>query len=195
MRLLLLAPPGAGKGTQGWVLSHRLDVAHLSSGDLLRERAEARDSCAQLIREHQMQGDLVPDALVLEVLAPKVLHAAAAGGFIVDGFPRNVQQAEVAADLAAKHGVTVDAVVYLHAAAEVLVQRLLARAEREGRSDDTPQVIRHRLDVFERETSPLVSYYRKRGVLLAVDADRPPEQVTADILDRLAELTPGHRAP
>ena len=138
MRLLLLAPPGAGKGTQG-------------------ERLAA------------------------------VTEAAARGGDILDGFPRTLPQAIAAAELAARLGVTLDAAVYLYAPGEVLTRRLLDRASQGGRADDVADVIKHRLRVYAETTGPLVPYYIERGILVAVDADQPPDSVTADIRARLSE--------
>ncbi len=188
MRLLLLAPPGAGKGTQGERLAARYGVWHIAAGDLLRTESQAGGQLGREIAAHQARGDLVPDKIVLHALTPAVVEAAAAGGYILDGFPRTLPQAAAAADLAARLDVTLDAVVYLHAPEEVLTRRLLDRASREGRADDVADVIRHRLRVFAETTGPLVPYYTERGILLAVDADQPPDSVTADILARLAEL-------
>jgi adenylate kinase len=190
MRLLLLAPPGAGKGTQGERLAGRLGVQHISAGELLRAQARADTAVGREIAAYQQRGDLVPDAIVFEVLTPVVVVAVAGGGYILDGFPRTLPQATAAAELGVRLGLTLDAVVYLQAPQAVLVQRLLDRAIQGGRSDDTEAVIRHRLEVFTTTTSPLISYYRDRGILLAVDADQPPEAVTSEILARLSERSP-----
>jgi len=115
------------------------------------------------------------------MLIPAVVEAAAHGGYILDGFPRTLPQATAAAELGAQLGVTLHAAVYLYAPDTVLTRRLLARAGPEGRADDTADVIRHRLQVFAETTGPLVAYYQKRGILVAVDADQPPESVTAEI--------------
>jgi len=189
VRLLLLAPPGAGKGTQGERLAAWSGVRHIAAGDLLRAEARAGDRLGREIAAYQDRGDLVPDQIVLDVLTPVVTEAAARGGYILDGFPRTLPQAIAAAELAARLGVTVDAAVYLHAPEAVLTQRLLDRASQGGRSDDTADVIRHRLQVFAETTGPLVPYYTERGILVAVDADQPPDSVTADIQTRLAGLT------
>jgi adenylate kinase len=188
MRLLLLAPPGAGKGTQGERLADRLGVQHISAGELLRARAGT--DVGREIAVYQQRGDLVPDAIVFEVLTPVVVDAVAGGGYILDGFPRTLPQATAAAELGARLGLTLDAVVHLYAPQAVLVQRLFGRAGREGRSDDTAAVIRHRLELFTTTTSPLIAYYRDRGILLEVDADRPPEAVTTEILSRLPDRSP-----
>ena len=188
MRLLLLAPPGAGKGTQGERLAAWSGARHIAAGDLLRAQARARGVLGDEITAHQARGDLVPDQIVLDVLTPAVTEAAAHGGYILDGFPRTLPQAIAAADLAARLGVTLDATVYLHAPDAVLTQRLLDRASQSGRSDDRADVIRHRLKVYAETTGPLVPYYTERGILVAVDADQPPDSVTADIQTRLSKL-------
>ena len=195
MRLLLLAPPGAGKGTQGERLADRLGVRHISAGERLRAEARAGTPAGREIAAHLDRGDLVPDAIVVDVLTPAVVAAVAAGGYILDGFPRTLPQATTAAALGARLGLTLQAVVYLYASEAVLVQRLLGRAREGGRSDDTSAVIAHRLEVFATTTSPLIDYYRDRGILVAVDADRPPEAVTAEILTRLPDRSPTRGTP
>jgi adenylate kinase len=193
VKLLLLAPPGAGKGTQGERLAAWSGARHIAAGDLLRAEAEAEGPLGREIAACQARGDLVPDQIVLDVLTPVVVEAAARGGYILDGFPRTLPQATAAADLAAGLGVTLDAAIYLHAPDAVLTRRLLDRASHGGRSDDTASVIRHRLKVFAATTGLLVPYYTERDILIAVDADQPPDSVTAGIQARLAGLarTPG----
>ena len=188
MRLLLLAPPGAGKGTQGERLAAWSGARHIAAGDLLRAQARAESPLGREIAAYQARGDLVPDQIVLDVLTPAVTEAAAHGGYILDGFPRTLPQAVAAAHLAARLDVTLDAAVYLHAPEAVLTQRLLDRASQSGRSDDRADVIRHRLQVFAATTGLLVSYYTERGILVPVDADQPPDSVTADIQARLSTL-------
>jgi adenylate kinase len=188
VRLLLLAPPGAGKGTQGERLAAWSGARHIAAGDLLRAEARADTPVGREIADYQARGDLVPDQIVLDVLTPVVVEAAADGGYILDGFPRNLPQAIAAAELAARLGVTLDAAIYLYAPDEVLTRRLLDRASQGGRADDVAGVIRHRLRVFAETTGPLVPYYTERGILVAVDADQPPDAVTADIEARLSGL-------
>jgi adenylate kinase len=188
VRLLLLAPPGAGKGTQGERLAVWTGARHIAAGDLLRAQASAGGPLGRQIADVQARGDLVPDQIVLDVLTPAVVEAAAHGGYILDGFPRTMAQATAAADLAARLGVTLDAAIYLHAPDAVLTRRLLDRARQSGRADDTADVIRHRLQVFAQTTGLLVPYYTERGILVAVDADQPPDSVTADIQSRLSAL-------
>ena len=181
MRLLLLAAPGGGKGTQGERLASHFGVRHISSGDVLRAAASDGSPAGREVAAYQQRGDLVPDQIVFDLLVPVVAAAAARGGYILDGFPRTVPQAITAADIGARLDFTLDATIYLHVPEEVLVQRLLARA----RPDDTPDVIRHRLEVFTDTTSPLIEYYRNRGILIEVDADQPPESITDAIVSRL----------
>jgi len=188
VRLLLLAPPGAGKGTQGQRLATRFQVRHIAAGDLLRAEAQSGSRLGLGIAAYQARGDLVPDQIVLDLLTPVVVEAAARGGYILDGFPRTLPQATAAAELGARLEVTLQAVVYLHAPEEVLTRRLLGRASQSGRADDTADVIRHRLQVFAETTGPLVPYYTERGILITVDADQPLESVTADIVAGLSAL-------
>ena len=183
MRLLLLAAPGGGKGTQGERLASHFGVRHISSGDVLRAAAGDGSPAGREVAAFQQRGDLVPDQIVFDLLVPVVAAAAARGGYILDGFPRTVPQAITAADIGARLDLTLDATIYLHVPEEVLVQRLLARA----RPDDSPDVIRRRLQVFTDTTSPLIEYYRNRGILVEVDADQPPESITDEIVSRLPE--------
>jgi adenylate kinase len=188
MRLLLLAPPGAGKGTQGARLAAWSGARHIAAGDLLRAAARADSPLGREIATCQARGDLVPDHVVFEVLSPVVVAAAAAGGYILDGFPRTLPQAVAAADLAARLGVTLHAAVHLYAPEPVLTQRLLDRASQGGRADDKADVIAHRLRVYARTTGPLVPYYQDRGILVRVNADQPPDAVASGIRAGLARL-------
>jgi adenylate kinase len=190
VRLLLLAPPGAGKGTQGKRLAEWSGARHIAAGDLLRAQARAGTPLGHTIAAHQARGDLVPDQVVLDVLTPVVVEAAAAGGYILDGFPRTLPQAAAAAALAAKLGVALDAAIYLYAPEALLTRRLLDRASPGGRTDDRADVIRHRLKLSAETMRPLVPYYEERGILVAVNADQPPAAVTAEIRAGLARLWP-----
>jgi adenylate kinase len=189
VRLLLLAPPGAGKGTQGERLAAWSGARHIAAGDLLRAQARAGGQLGREITAYQARGDLVPDQIVLDVLTPAVTEAAGQGGYILDGFPRTLPQAIAAAELAARLGVTLDAAVYLYAPDGVLTRRLLDRAGQGGRADDVADVIQHRLGVYAETTGPLVPYYTERGILVAVDADQPPDAITAGIQARLSGLS------
>jgi adenylate kinase len=181
VRLLMVAAPGGGKGTQGQRLAAKYGIQHVSSGDVLRAEVQAGTPLGREVAAYQRRGDLVPDGIVFDLLTPVVSAAAAKGGYILDGFPRTLPQAIAAADLGQRLDLTLDAAVYLNVPEPVLLQRLLARA----RADDTAEVIRHRLAVFAETTSPLIDYYRDRGILVEVNGDQPPESITADIQARL----------
>jgi adenylate kinase len=187
VRLILLAPPGAGKGTQGDRLAQHFDVAHLSTGDMLRAELAAGTELGEAVKMHLAAGDLVPDDLMAELLRDPLVSAAKDGGYILDGFPRNLSQAHQAYELARDLGITVNAVLALDAPEEVLRERLLGRGATSGRSDDTDEVIEHRLEVYRKETQPLSNYYAERGVLKRIDASPPPDEVFAAILSALAD--------
>jgi adenylate kinase len=185
MNVLLVGPPGSGKGTQGERLAKRLGIEHIAAGDLLRDEVRADTPLGAKVRSYLERGELVPDELVIDLLMPRVNDAARDGGYLLDGFPRSVGQAREARRLADEEGFSADAVIYLDAPRDELVNRILARAKVEGRSDDTPDVIRHRLQVFDEATAPLIDYYRGRGLLRVVDASRSADEVTAAILAEL----------
>ena len=185
MRLLLIGAPGAGKGTQAQRLAQRFGIAHISSGDLLRQHVKDQTSLGQTIKSYVSNGDLVPDGVVMDMLRKPVVAAAAAGGYVLDGFPRTVEQAEAAFPTARALGVEVQAAVHLDVAREELVRRLLSR--RRG-PDDTEAVIEHRLQVYREKTVPLLEYYAGREWMFTVDGSRSPDAVHAEILTRLQKL-------
>jgi adenylate kinase len=190
MKLLLIGPPGSGKGTQGQLLSDKYGLAHIAAGDLLRAEVDAATPLGKEAAEYLDRGELVPDDLVIELIMPLVVAAVAENGYVLDGFPRSVGQALVARKMAEEAGAVPDAVVYLEASRDELVQRILARAETEGRSDDTAEVIHNRLEVFDEATHPLVDYYRSRGLLHVIDANLSEEEVAAQILAAIGYLAP-----
>jgi adenylate kinase len=185
MRLLLIGAPGAGKGTQAELLAERFGLTHISSGDLLRQHVRDQTSLGRKIRSYVDQGDLVPDGLVMDMLRRPVQAAAQAGGYVLDGFPRTVDQAKTAFTVAQSLGAEVQAAMHLDVPAPELVRRLLAR----GRgSDDTEDVIAHRLVVYRHKTIPLLEYYAGREWMFAVDGTQPPNAVHEDIVGRLKKL-------
>jgi len=185
VRLLLLGPPGSGKGTQAKRLVDKLGVRHISSGDLLRAEVDADTDCGRAVKEALASGDLVPDEVVLEMLRGPIVEASEAGGYLLDGFPRTRAQAEAAAEMAAEEGVVADKAIFLIAEPDDLVGRLLARAKEMGRPDDNEDTIRHRIAVYASKTAPLRDYYAERGILLEVDALQTVDGVTAAILSGL----------
>jgi adenylate kinase len=186
MNVLLIGPPGSGKGTQGERLSERLGLEHIAAGDLLRAEVDGKTPLGREVAAYMQRGDLVPDELILKLLMPKVLAPAGANGYLLDGFPRSVEQAVEARKLAENAGASPQAVIYLDAPREELIRRIVARASVEGRADDNPETVRNRLEVFDDATRPLVDYYRERGLLHVVDANRDEDAVTADIIEALA---------
>jgi adenylate kinase len=185
MRLLLIGAPGAGKGTQAERLATRLGITHISSGDLLRQHVRNQTPLGQTIRSYVGNGDLVPDGVVMDMLRKPVLAAVNAGGYVLDGFPRTVEQAKAAFTVARALGAQVQAAVHLDVPREELVRRLLSR----GRgSDDTEAVIEHRLQVYDAYTVPLLEYYAGREWMFTVDGAQPADAVHSDIIARLQKL-------
>ena len=185
MRLLLIGAPGAGKGTQATRLAERFNIEHISSGDLLRQHVKDQTSLGQRIKEYVDAGDLVPDALVMDMLRKPVVAASEAGGYVLDGFPRTVDQAKTAFETARELGVEVQAAVHLDVPDEELIRRLLARNRG---SDDTEDVIAHRLQVYREKTIPLLDYYANREWMFTVDGTQSPDEVHRDIVSRLEKL-------
>jgi adenylate kinase len=185
MRLLLIGAPGAGKGTQAGLLAKRFGIAHISSGDLLRQHVMDQTSLGQIAKKYVDNGDLVPDGVVMDMLRKPVVAAAESGGYVLDGFPRTVEQAEASFAVARPLGVEVQAAVHLDVAREELVRRLLAR---QRGSDDTEAVIENRLQVYLHKTVPLLEYYAGREWMFSVHGAQPAEAVHEDIVARLMKL-------
>lgn len=185
MRLLLIGPPGSGKGTQGARLAAHFGIEHIASGDLLREEVAAKTAIGAQAAAMMAAGELVPDELILEMVMPRVLAASRAAGFVLDGFPRSLVQAVEARRIAEQHESTLQHVVLLRVPDQELIARLLNRAQLEGRPDDTREVITRRLAVFDEATAPLLEYYVERGILIEIDATQSPDEVFAQIVARL----------
>jgi adenylate kinase len=182
MRLLLIGAPGAGKGTQAVRLAERLGIAHISSGDLLRRHVTEGTALGKQVQQYVSHGDLVPDQIVLDMLRKPIVAASQAGGYVLDGFPRTVEQAEIAYDTARELGVAVQVAIHLAVDRDELVRRLLAR----GRgTDDTQEVIEHRLEVYDERTRPMIDYYARRELLLTVNGARPADEVTWSMIVQL----------
>jgi adenylate kinase len=185
MRLLLIGAPGSGKGTQAELLAKRFGLVHISSGDLLRQHVRDKTAIGRTIESYVDKGDLVPDSVVLDMLRKPVVAAVEAGGYVLDGFPRTVEQAEASFPVAQALGVEVQAAIHLDVPTEELVRRLLSR--RRG-SEDTEEVIEHRLEVYLEKTVPLLAYYAGRELMFAVDGAQPPDVVHEEIVARLRKL-------
>ena len=187
MRLLLIGAPGAGKGTQANRLAEHFGITHISSGDLLRKHVEDETPFGVQIKEFVSRGDLVPDQMVLDMLRKPIVEASAKGGYVLDGFPRTVEQAEIAYETARELGVAVQVAALLDVPDDELVRRLLARSRG---TDDTQDVIEHRLEVYEARTRPMVAYYAEREVLVTVDGSKPEDEVTRALVDELERHKP-----
>jgi adenylate kinase len=190
MRILLLAPPGAGKGTQGKRLSEIYDIPHIATGDLLREHVERGTEVGLDVKAQLDAGELVSDDLVLKMVIDALAKAKEDGGYLLDGFPRTVRQAIDGQEAAAKIGMRSQVAVFLSADEDELVRRLLQRAIEEGRTDDTEDVIHQRLATYRRETEPVIEVYRDRGILVEVDGMESIETVTDLIVEKLKVLLP-----
>lgn len=169
MRLILMGPPGAGKGTQAKVIAERLGIPAVSTGDIFRANVAEGTPLGLEAKRYMDNGDYVPDEVTNGMVRDRLGRADASGGFLLDGYPRTVAQVEELDAMLAAAGTALDAVVVLTVDHEELVQRLLHRAEVEGRADDTEEVIRHRQDVYTSQTAPLIEVYAGRGLLVEVD--------------------------
>jgi adenylate kinase len=186
VHIVLLGAPGSGKGTQGDALAAHLGVPHVSSGELLRTHVATGSDLGRQVASFVSRGELVPDDLVLAVVGDALAGAFDAGGYVLDGIPRTLAQAERAYELAKPAGLLADAVIYLDVPDAVARERLAGRAAT-GRVDDAdPAVIERRLQVFHADTRPLLDFYRERGILRTVDAVQPVDAVSTAILEVLS---------
>jgi adenylate kinase len=191
MRIVMIGPPGAGKGTQGALISAHFDIPRIVVGDLLRDHVARRTDLGRAVHRHLSRGELVPDEIMLCIIRQALIAAGdAGGGYVFDGIPRTMAQARAAYKIAVELGMTANAAVHLSASDEELIRRLLARAALEHRSDDTEQVIRHRLELYHQVTQPITAWYSRRGILVSVDAMRPAEEVGQEILAALESKRP-----
>jgi adenylate kinase len=170
LNLILLGPPGSGKGTQGERLRDDLELPYYATGDILRAAVREQTELGRKAKEYMDRGDLVPDEVIIGVIAERIDGHEAEDGFILDGFPRTVAQAEALDHRLAQLDTPLDAALNFDVTEEELFRRLAGRSAALHRSDDTEQTIRHRLEVFAHKTRPLIDYYRQRGLLVGVDA-------------------------
>lgn len=188
MRLILLGPPGAGKGTQAKILVEAYGIPQLSTGDILRSAIAAKTPLGLEAKAIVDRGDLVSDAIVNGIVSERLDAEDCKPGFILDGFPRTIAQAEALDQMLIDKGVTLNAVIEIKADADELVRRVIQRAKESGgaRADDNEEVLRKRLGVYQEQTAPLVAYYAEEGLLKAVDGMEPVDQVTAAIKAAIA---------
>jgi adenylate kinase len=185
-RLLLLGPPGAGKGTQAQRLMAKLGVPQVSTGEMLRAAVAARSPVGRQAQSCMERGELVPDAVVIGLAEERLGQADAAAGFVLDGFPRTAAQARALDALLQRLGRALQRVVSIRVEDDELVERLLRRSRLEGRTDDSPETIRNRMRVYREQTAPLIEHYRGLGILAEVDGRGSVEEVERRIQEVLA---------
>ncbi|MFI5322973.1 MAG: adenylate kinase [Thermodesulfobacteriota bacterium] len=181
MRLILFGPPGAGKGTQANKITDKYRTAHISTGNMLRAAVKNGKGLGKLAKSYMDKGELVPDGVVIGIIKERIAEKDAQSGFMLDGFPRTVPQAEALSEMLNSEGKTIDAVVSIEVGDEEIVKRILERQKIEGRKDDTEDVVRNRLDVYHNQTEPLKSYYADKGVLLEVEGIGTVDEVFSRI--------------
>ncbi|MBU3958867.1 MAG: adenylate kinase [Candidatus Omnitrophica bacterium] len=220
MRIILLGPPGAGKGTQAKTLAERLNLAHISTGDILRENASKGTQLGQQAKEYMNKGALVPDTLVSQMLTQRFSQPDIQSGFILDGYPRNINQAETLDDVLKQRNMGIDMVIYLDTSESVIIQRLSGRLvcslcgrnfhiknmppEKEmtcddcggrlyQRTDDKEATIKKRLEVYKKESSGLVQHYQEKSKLFSVSADQEAPMVINKIIQLIDEYNDSHK--
>lgn len=194
VRVVLLGPPGAGKGTQAALLAQALGVPAISTGDIFRSNIAAGTPLGLEARTYTDRGALVPDELTDALVRDRLRRADVADGFLLDGYPRNLAQAQQLETMLTELGTELDLAIELTAPADVVVERMLQRAQIQGRVDDTEDVIRHRLDVYAQETAPIAELYVHEGLLAVVDGLGSVEDVAARVLEAVSPVAGTLRA-
>ncbi len=189
MRLILMGPPGAGKGTQAKVVAERLGVPAISTGDIFRANVSQGTPLGVEAKRYMDAGEYVPDEVTNAMVRDRLATADAAGGFLLDGYPRTVAQVRELDEMLAAAGKTLDVVLVLTVDRDELIARLLKRAQLEGRADDTEDVIRRRQEIFAEQTAPLLEVYAARGLVIEVDGMGPVEEVTTRVFRALESST------
>ncbi len=212
MNLIMLGPPGAGKGTQAAMLAKRLGIPHVASGDLFRDALKAETELGLMAKSYMDRGELVPDEITITMIRERLLESDCAKGIVLDGFPRTIEQAEALQELLAEQAKVIDAALFIDASEDELVRRLSSRwtcracqaiynlisnpPQKEGkcdvcggelyqRSDDAPETVRNRIRVYWEQTSPLINYYRDGGLLITIESEGGIERVQEKILEAL----------
>lgn len=194
MNLVLFGPPGAGKGTQAKILQEKRGLPQLSTGDMLRAAIAAKTPLGKQVEGILAKGDLVSDDVVIKIIAERYDQPDCAGGAVFDGFPRTIAQAEALDDMLAERGKTIDAVIELKVDDAVLLKRVEQRIKESGgvtRPDDNPETLKARLEVYYKNTAPLLHYYRRQGKVVTVDGMAPVEAVTKAIADTISKVAAG----
>jgi adenylate kinase len=188
VNLLVLGPQGAGKGTQAKRIAAEYEVPHVSTGDMFRAAIAAQTELGKQVEPILARGALVPDDVTIALIRERLGEPDSATGFVLDGFPRNIAQAEALDDMLRAIGRTLDAILFFDLPDGVATERMLRRAAEENRPDDTPEVIANRLAIYHAETEPIVEHYRATGKLVPLHAERPVEQVWVEIASALRGL-------
>ena len=186
--ILLLGPQGAGKGTQGRLIASEYAIPHMATGDMLRAAMADGSELGQQVRPIYDSGRLVPDDLMIALIRERLSGEDAREGFVLDGFPRTMAQADALEEMLREIGRDLDVVFEIQIPDEVGRERMLKRAAEEGRTDDTPEAIDERLRLYHEETKPLIEYYRTRGNLVGIHGDRPVNQVFSEIQQTLEQV-------
>jgi adenylate kinase len=188
VKLIFLGPPGAGKGTQAARIEAAYEIPQLSTGDMLRAAVAAGTETGMQAKDIMARGDLVPDDVVVGIISERIQAADCANGFILDGFPRNVSQARALDGVLVEKGVNLDAVIELAVDPEILIARILKRAQESAdgpRDDDTEEALQHRLRVYEEQTAPVADFYAEKGILRTLDGMQEIDEVTQQIRSAL----------
>jgi adenylate kinase len=180
--IVLMGAPGAGKGTQARMLETNLGLPQVATGDLFRHNLKNKTELGLLAQSYMDRGALVPDSVTIDMVRERLSQPDCVNGAVLDGFPRNTSQADALNDLLAEMGGRIDVVPYIHVNQEVLVARLLQRAEIEGRADDNEETIRTRMKVYQEQTAPLLDYYRERNLLVEVNGEQSIDEVQQSLL-------------
>lgn len=188
MRLILMGPPGAGKGTQATAVCHRYGIPAISTGDIFRANVAAGTPLGAEAQSYMNAGEYVPDAVTNAMVRDRLAQPDCRRGFLLDGFPRTLEQVKELDEMVAELDVQLSGAIVLDADADELVQRLLERAHKEGRADDTEDVIRRRQELYAEQTAPLVSEYEARGVLVSVNGNGRVDHVTDRVHTAIAQL-------
>ncbi len=181
LNFIFFGPPGAGKGTQAKLISKEFDLIHLSTGEILRSAIEKQTPLGQQAKSYVDKGELVPDDIIIGLIRNRLQSYDNPKGFIFDGFPRTIKQAEAFDQMLAELGSEITAVIRIKVTDDEILKRLLNRAKIEGRTDDTPEVIQHRLEVYRKNTEPLIDFYKKQNKLYEVDGLGTIEEVNERI--------------
>jgi adenylate kinase len=194
VNLLVLGPQGSGKGTQAKRIAGAHGIPHVSTGDMFRAAIQAGTELGRRVEPILASGELVPDELTVALIRERLSEPDASEGFVLDGFPRNLTQAEALDAMLAEINRSLDAILFFDLSDEISLERLHGRAQEEGRDDDTPDVIARRLAIYHQQTEPVVERYRATGKLVALHAERPIDEVAAEIETGLDLLGEGARA-